>query len=222
MPTICPQQGGGDQAAVERLTASTPEALAQGTLSVGYRSGDTLLNRKPPTPPAVDPADPDNAQTDPAFGSQLLHLPPCRVSVAPVDRLPGARYTAVSTPLPVPRTYVGLGSVTVAYTLAGGTGATLNARLWDVSPDGQTQLLVTRGSYRIDGPRYDTVPNGVIDLPFFGNEWTFEAGHSIRLDLTLVDSPTFLASNQQTTLSFSGPTLSLPTREAASLALSEG
>jgi predicted acyl esterase len=221
MPTICPQQAEGDGAAIERLTGRTPEDLAQGSLSVDYESGDTLLNRKPPTPPALDPIDPDNAQTDPAFGAEVFHLPACRVSVAPVDPVPGARYTAVSTPLAVPRTYVGLGSVEVSYTLAGGTGATLNARLWDVSPDGKTQLLVTRGTYRIDGPGYDTVPSGTIQLPFFGNDWTFEAGHSIRLDLTLVDSPTLLASNQPTTLTFNAPRVTLPTREATTLTLVE-
>src|SRR5437588_100948 len=222
MPTICPQQGGGNEGAVERLTGRTPEDLARGSLRVDYQSGDVLLNRKPPTPPGVDPADPDNAQTDPAFGSQVFGLPPCRVSVAPVDPVPGARYTAVSAPLPTPRTYVGLGSARVAYTLAGGSGATLNARLWDVSPDGKTQLLVTRGTYRIDGPGYDSVPSGVIDLPFFGNQWTFQAGHSVRLDLTLVDSPTFLASNQPASLTFEAPQVMLPTREATNLALAEG
>jgi predicted acyl esterase len=137
------------------------------------------------------------------------------------------RYTGVSSPLTQPRTYVGLGFVRVGYLVTGGSTATLDARVWDVSPEGEA-LLVTRGSYRIDGngtvAGYDPLPAGTIDLPLFGNQWTLEKGHRLRLDLTEVDYPTFLPANAQGDptephVSFPGAQLVLPTREATELTM---
>ena len=189
LPTSCPAAA----ADAQEVRAATPEGLAHGVLRIDYNQPGALANRKPPPFPAPDPADPDNLQTDPAFGAALLHLPNCRQSAAPTAA-PPARYTAYSPPLEATRTYVGLGYVRLAYTLAGATTATLNARVWDVAPDGRA-LLVTRGTYRIDWPGYNPLPNGTIDLPLFGNHWTLPAGHRVRLDLTQVDYPTFLPSN---------------------------
>ena len=228
LPTICPGPASSstETGPIQDLTGRTPEELANGSLTVKYTSGDTLLNRKPLSFPAPDPLDPDNLQTDPAFGSALLHYPGCRQSVAPTT-IPEARYTAYSQQLDRPRIYVGLGFVHVDYTLigpnaTGPTTATLNARVWDVGPDGKA-FLVTRGTYRIDGngtAGYDPVPKGSLDLPLFGNQWTLEAGHKIRLDLTQVDYPTFLPSNSTDAIMFQGARLVLPTREATELAIS--
>ena len=214
LQTLC-----GSQAAaggIQQLTASNPEDLSSGTLTVDYATAGHLLNRKVPadflTP---DPADPDGLQTDPAFGSALLGLPGCRTSVAPVVDS-SARYTGMSAPLDQPRISVGLGHVDLTYTLAGATTATLNARVWDVAPDG-TALLMTRGTYRIDTPRYDQATEA-IQLPLFGNQWVLQAGHKIRLDLTQVDYPTFLQSNSSgAVITFPNVQLVLPTREATNL-----
>jgi predicted acyl esterase len=136
-----------------------------------------------------------------------------------VTTLPaGAVYTATSKPLGHPETYVGLGTVDVFYQLLGGSTATLDARVWDVAPDGTT-LLVTRGTYRIDTPTYDS-PTGRLRLPFFGNHWTFERGHRIRIDLTQADTPFLRWSNVPSSLVFLPPTLVLPTRDADSDTLS--
>jgi predicted acyl esterase len=86
-----------------------------------------------------------------------------------------------------------------------------------VAPDGTT-LLVTRGTYRLDVPAYDT-PSGTLRLPLFGDHWDLRPGHSIRLDLTQVDQPYLRPSNVPAEISFDPPTLHLPTREAGSLAL---
>ena len=222
LPTICPGSPLSETGPIQNLTGRTPESLANGTLAVNYATPDTLLNRKPPTFPLPDPLDPDNLQTDPAFGSALLGLPACRQSVA-ATAVPSARYTANSSPLDRPRIYVGLGFVHVNYVLNGALTATLNARVWDVAPDG-TSFLVTRGTYRIDGngtaAGYDALPSGNLDLPLFGNQWTLQAGHRIRLDLTQVDYPTFLPSNStDATITFPGARLVLPTREATDLTL---
>jgi len=126
----------------------------------------------------------------------------------------------------VPRIYLGPGFARVSYTLAGANTATLNARVWDVAPDGSA-LLMTRGAYRIDGnatpAAYDPLPSGTIDLPLFGNQWTLAAGHRIRLDLTQVDYPTFLQSNSLgAVLTFPNAQLVLPTREATEITLAGG
>ena len=125
----------------------------------------------------------------------------------------------MSEPLPSHSIYVGLGYVTVPYTLAGATTATLNARVWDVSPDGETELLMTRGTYRIDVPAYDT-PAPTLTLPLFGNHWPLAPGHRVRLDLTQVDTPFLRPSNLASTMELGPPTLTLPTRESGTLALS--
>ena len=221
MPTVCSADG-QPEGGLRELTGRTPQELANGTLTVNYMSGDTLVNRKPPTFPAPDPADLDNLQTDPAFGSALLGLPACRQSIQ-ATTLPPARYTGTSAALDRPRIYVGLGSVHADYTLAGATTATLNARVWDVAPDGHA-LLVTRGTYRIDGngtpAGFDPIPTGSLELPLFGNQWTLASGHRIRLDLTEVDYPTFLPGNTTAaTITFGAAQLVLPTREATELTL---
>jgi predicted acyl esterase len=227
MPTVCGADDNG--AALHELTGRTPEELSNGSLTVEYATPGLLFNRKPavvpPAPPPGDP-DPDNMRTDPAFGSALLGLPGCRQSVAPTTA-PQVRYTSVSSALMQPMTYVGLGFVRVGYVVTGGSTATLAARVWDLAPDGNA-LLVTRGTYRIDGngtvAGYDALPAGGIDLPLFGNQWTLEQGHRLRLDLTEVDFPTFLPANAQGEptqphVSFSGPQLVLPTREATTLTI---
>ena len=223
MPTICGAKAAGDP--TQRLTGRTPQALSNGTLTVNYSTAGTLVNRIPPSFPTVDPRDPDNLGTDPAFGYALLHLPNCRTSVAPAV-IPTDRYTGYSAPLTVPRIYLGPGFARVSYTLAGANTATLNARVWDVAPDGSA-LLMTRGAYRIDGnatpAAYDPLPSGTIDLPLFGNQWTLAAGHRIRLDLTQVDYPTFLQSNSLgAVLTFPNAQLVLPTREATEITLAGG
>jgi hypothetical protein len=158
LPTICPGNTSTETGPIQDLTGRTPQALANGTLAVNYATPDTLLNRKPPSFPASDLLDPDNLQTDPAFGSALLGLPAGRQSLAPTT-LPAARYTAYSGPLDQPRVYVGLGFVHVDYVLTGALTATLNARVWDVAPGG-TAFLVTRGTGSTGtAPRQVTIPS---------------------------------------------------------------
>ena len=128
------------------------------------------------------------------------------------------RTTLLSDPLSEAATYVGLGSVHVPYTLLGGTTATLNARLWDVAPSGKT-LFVDRGTYRIDTPAYDAA-SGALELPLFGNNWRFAAGHRLRLDLTQVDEPFLRHSNVASSIAYGAPTLRLPIREASTVTLS--
>jgi hypothetical protein len=218
MPTICPQGGATNLDAAQRLTGRTPEDLSKGTLTVNYAAGGLIDNwHTPGDSPFADLVDPDNLIVDPVVGTPPAQRNSCRVSTnAPVHQ--PIRYTAVSQSLPTPKIYIGLGHVDIdQYQLVGKT-ATLEARVWDVSPNG-TQVLMTRGTYRIDPSGYD-VPGGSLELPLFGNQWTLEAEHKIRLDLTLVDAPSFMPSNQPGTFSFGSPHLVLPTRQATDLSIS--
>ena len=98
--------------------------------------------------------------------------------------------------------------MSVPYSWAGAASAHLDARLFDVAPDG-TELLITRGTYRLENEPL----TGVITIPLYGNHWRLRPGHRIRLDLTQADSPTYRVSNLPSSISFpQGPTLTLPTR----------
>jgi len=213
-PTICAADEPEDnELAAQRLTALTPEGLAAGRLLVETPAG--VL------PPGSGTGDPDGIASDPVVGGVILERAfpgECVQSTTPT--WPG-RYTAVSAPLTRALTYVGLGSVTLPYQLLESDGAaTVDARVWDVAPDGTT-LLMTRGTYRLDELALDDPdpPAGTLRLPLFGNQWPLEPGHRIRLDLMQVDESApmvgmFQRSKAPDTVSFGSPTLELPLRQA--------
>ena len=191
--TVCNDDGGP-----ARAVGTTPEGLANGTLSIRYPGGATVS--------PLGAADPNGPATDAIAGPIVQPGEPCRQSDGPIP--PGAGYTAYSPPLGTTETYVGIGTVRVPYTWAGASSAHLDARLFDAAPDG-TELLITRGTYRLE----NDPPTGVITVPLYGNHWRLRPGHKIRLDLTQVDNPTYRASNIPSAISFpQGPTLTLPTR----------
>jgi len=209
-PTLCENDGDPDsnETAAQRVTAQSPTELSHGALEITYEPGGATTSHG-------GLADPNGPATDPGVGGILPGTgDPCRESDGPAI----GGYTAYSEPLPHHAIYVGLGHASVPYHLSG-TTATLHARVWDVSPDGQTELLMTRGTYRIDAPAYETTA-GTLTLPLFGNHWPLAPGHRIRLDLTQADSPFLRPSNLGSTLEFGSPTLTLPTRERGELKLS--
>ena len=87
-----------------------------------------------------------------------------------------------SDPLVSPETMVGATEVSVDYTATTAEGLQLNARLYDVFPDG------THGA---GGPR--PVPRhqrgGNRDVQLHGNGWRFEPGHRIRIEIAQDDDP---------------------------------
>jgi dienelactone hydrolase len=209
-PTVCGNDStsGNNDGQAQSISASTPEGLSAGTLSVAYGRGDALTSTGRGN-------DPNGPATDPVFAGFLTGVMPvgrpCRDSPGP-----SPEYTATSTMLPDASTYVGLGYVRVPYELSG-TTAQLDARVWDVAPNGNT-LLMTRGTYRLDVPAYDA-PAGVLRLPLFGDHWRLPKGHRVRLDLTQVDEPFLRRSNVASSIRFDPPTLVLPTRESGSRTL---
>jgi dienelactone hydrolase len=210
-PTICasePDQPG--DAAADEVRGRTPEELAQGSLRVSYRGGSHVLAN-----PLSGGPDPNGPGTDPIV-AQAQAGDPCRTSTQPA--LGG--YTGVSEPLSRPATYVGLGEVRVGYVLAPAvTQAQLDARVWDVPPDGPA-FLVTRGTFRLDTLNGYDRPIGTLRLPLFGNHWLLARGHRIRLDLTQVDAPFLRPNTLASTILYGTPQLVLPTRAARNESLS--
>jgi hypothetical protein len=124
--------------------------------------------------------------------------------------------------------------VTVPYELTG-TTAQLDTRVWDVPPGSAANavgsadcqkrptpkgcpLLISRGTYRLDAPAYDS-PSGQLRIPLMGNQYKLPRGHKIRLDLTQLDAPYLRQSNAPSTIKFTSPTLTLPTRDSATTTL---
>jgi ABC-2 type transport system ATP-binding protein len=63
----------------------------------------------------------------------------------------------------------------------------LDVRVYDLAPDG-TRQLVTRGTYTADN---GLLPIGEadIDIPTYGNLWPLAGDHTLRVDLTNLDTP---------------------------------
>jgi predicted acyl esterase len=213
-PTLC---GTANDDSAQRLTATTPDGLAAGSLRVAFTRGAALDQ-------ASGADDPDGPATDPIAGGLVAPGRPsdgCTQSARSSEQQTTG-YTALSAPLPKPVTYVGLGAVKAGYALAG-PGATLHARVWDVAPDG-TALLMTRGTYRLDTLAAGDAdpPAGTVRLPLYGNHWPLAAGHRIRLDLQEVDAPSFRPTNIPNLLTLAPPELTLPTRQSGEVTLAGG
>jgi hypothetical protein len=103
-----------------------------------------------------------------------------------------------------------LGAPTVrARVQAEGSYAYLAARLFDVDPVTNTEVLVSRGVYRID----PDAPDGLQKFQLTANGWHFAAGHVPKLELLGQDAPYLLPSNQPFSVRVSHLELSLPVHE---------
>jgi predicted acyl esterase len=150
--------------------------------------------------PLVDPrglaADPVAVSTTRGRGCVTTDLPPS----------PGV--ATYDVPLERGFTLVGMPRLRVRFTTAA-PDVQLNSRLWDVAPGG-SQTLVTRGAYRAVSPD----PAGELaDYPLFGNHWRFDAGHTLRLEITSVDSPYLRMDNFPAVTLLEDARLALPTRD---------
>jgi hypothetical protein len=95
-----------------------------------------------------------------------------------------------------------------ASTLA--TRVQLDVRMYDVAPDGSRQLI-TRGTYTADN---GASPIGEVDLtiPTYGNLWRLAADHTIRIELTNLDTPYITPSRVPSSTTVSNVTLDIPIR----------
>jgi X-Pro dipeptidyl-peptidase C-terminal non-catalytic domain len=201
-PTICP--GEPEFPAAQRLTARSPEDLANGALNVDYGKPGKTNN------PGGFVNDPEKYRSDPVIsGNECTESDGEPPSTGPPD------YVAYSKPLDETQTYAGLGWVTLPPDGPRGPAntATINVQVWDKDPSGE-ERLVTRGTYRYNAPAETPNETPAIRVPLFGNHWVFEPGHQIRLKVTQVDFPFLRPSNEVSSVSFGPPKLTLPTRQA--------
>jgi acetyl esterase/lipase len=195
---ICPQNASAAYPADgpgQQFTAATFDALAPNRLIVTETGYGFTTNNVEPNHHA--------ANADPIFnfasngGKCAVETTPAGSGVATYD----------SVALTSAYTMIGRTRVRVQHSGAG-QGIQLNARLYDVFPDG-TQVLVDRGVRRVLHANDDTT----FDLE--ANGWGFPAGHRIRIELTQDDDPYIKSSVQASALTISGVTLNIPIREAS-------
>jgi hypothetical protein len=110
--------------------------------------------------------------------------------------------------LPAASGYTLLGAPTVIAKLTvSGDAAQLAARLWDVAPDGSSQTLVARGTYRPPG-------SGDAVFQLHANGWRFAPGHVPKLELLGQDAPYTRFSNGLFSVAVDALELRLPVRDA--------
>jgi hypothetical protein len=108
-------------------------------------------------------------------------------------------------PLAAPATLVGLPRITLDYT-ATAPDFELNARLWDVAPDG-SRTLVDRGAYR-GGPDL----SGTAAYELFGDAWALAADHRLQLEILQDDSTFLRPDNVPSTVTIQSARITLPLR----------
>jgi predicted acyl esterase len=133
---------------------------------------------------------------DPIFGTTEI----CK-TVPFEDEPNDATYSRTVT-----RGFTMLGLPVVQANVSGsGQFGQIDARLWDVAPDG-TELLVTRGVYALN-----TGQTGKITFELHGNGYRFAAGHTVELQLLGRDAPYYQAGNVPFTVRTSKVEVALPT-----------
>ncbi len=204
---VCPQNAGFLGAKTDepgpRFVAANFGQLAPNRLTINGPGAQATTSNAGANPHAkrADPV--GNSQTN--GGRCVVESSPGGLASAG----PGVA-TYDSATLPSNFTMFGATRAVVPHTPHTGTGSglQLNARLYDLYPDGQ-QVMVDRGFKRLSGP------NGTTTLDLNAAGWRFAKGHKVRIELAQDDDPYIKSSVQPGTLALSGVTLSVPVREAS-------
>jgi acetyl esterase/lipase len=195
---VCPQNAGAGQPADEpgpTFTAPTYGALAPGVLNIDL-SGDQQTT-------SSVPGNERGASSDPVVNQQTNHGGACPVERGPAP--PGVA-TYESQPLPANATMIGGTVVTAKFTASGTDGVELNARLYDLFPDG-TAVMVDRGPRRLSAAE---AQRGEVQFQLHGNGWEFPAGHKVRVELTQDDEPYLKHSDVPSSLALGHVALRIP------------
>jgi putative CocE/NonD family hydrolase len=194
-------------AAAWPIPAATPLVL--------YPRGDGTLAGSPGEPGPVGTIVNDfataNVANDPIATNEVpgrVPAPGVRDAVRTVPEGANPLDTApfLSDPLSTPLHVVGAPAVDALLSTTASRVVQLNAKVWDVAPDG-SRVLVNRGclSFENAGPK----PVAAFDL--WPNAHTFPAGHRIELTLAAVDFPVFKPDTEPAlTDILAGTSLSLP------------
>lgn len=179
----------------ERFNAARIENLAPHILRFDLPGEGQTTNKVSPNPHASESDPVANSVSNDATCPS--HSSPAGAGVATFDSEPLAGDVTM------------IGQPRMAAEIAGtGEGLQLNARLYDLFPDG-TQVLVDRGVHML------AASSGPVVLDLHGNGWRFPEGHRLRLELAQDDDPYVKSSNRPGSLSISSVTLALPIREIA-------
>ena len=175
----------------ERFSALSLAAFAQNRWLVELGGGSQS------TAADVEP-NPHATESDPVVNTECSsHVTPAGTGVATYD----------SEELAGDITMIGQTRVTATVTGAA-SGVQLNARLYDVFPDGR-QVLVDRGAHTL-ASEAETV-----ELDLHGNGWRFPEGHRARIELAQDDDPYLRRRDDPADLTVTNVRLSMPIREIA-------
>ena len=202
---VCPQNAGflGSQPDEPgpRFTAARFGQLAPNDLSFSATGAQSTSNLAPGANAHAKNADPVTNSAD--NGSR------CVVESSPGGTASAGAGVATydSAALGSDYTMLGMTRVFVSHT-GTGSGLQLNARLYDLHPDG-TQVLVDRGVKRL------AQANGFTLMDLHGAGWRFARGHRLRIELAQDDGTYVKASVQPSSLMLQGVSLTVPIREAS-------
>lgn len=202
---VCPENaaslGAADDEGGPQFTAPSFGQLAPNTLTVNAGGAQTTTNKAAPNHHGV---------TSDPVANLASNGGACPAESGPsADPGPGiASYT--SEALPHDFTMLGGSSLNVRFA-ATGPVSQIDARLYDVGPDG-TALLVDRGPRRLLPAEADA---GSVTYELFGSGWRFPAGHRVRIELMQDDDPFLHLTETPSSAALSGAVLRIPIREAS-------
>jgi hypothetical protein len=98
--------------------------------------------------------------------------------------------------------------------LVAGVRVQYNVRLFDVAPGG-AKSLITRGTYTYESGSSLPAENVTLTIPTYGNLWRIPADHTVRLEITNLDSPYISPSKLVSETTITGVTLTIPVCTAA-------
>jgi fermentation-respiration switch protein FrsA (DUF1100 family) len=116
---------------------------------------------------------------------------------------PDTGATSWTFPVTADFTLLGEPELKLVVTVVPAIDAEVNARLWDIGPDG-TATLVTRGAFR-------WTSGSSITYALQGNGWVFQSGHKLRIQVTQNDAPYLRLDNYGSVINYSFMQLTLPT-----------
>jgi hypothetical protein len=195
--TVCPQNADATHPADEpgdTYTASHFARLAPYRLNLSMGGDQQTTSDAEPNPHAVQADVITNAFIN---GSRCpVHTIPAGPGVAVYD----------SSPLAEEATMIGSTIVSINYDASSANGLQLNARLYDVLPNG-TQVMVDRGVRRV------LDAHGTVTYDLHGNGWRFAAGHTVRIEISQDEGQYYRPSVQPSTTTVHGVRLRIPVRE---------
>ena len=86
----------------------------------------------------------------------------------------------------------------------------LDVRMYDVAADGSRQLI-TRGTYTVDNGG-SPIGDQDLTIPTYGNLWRVPADHTVRIELTNIDSPYITPSRVASATTISNVSVEIPLR----------